>query len=107
MSTAAQIMANRQNSQSSTGPRTAEGKTASSQNAVSHGATARTIVLAWESKEDYETRRRAHHARFNPADGVEYVLVDDIVAAEWRMRRMQILIAAHIDRAAFEHPRSE
>jgi hypothetical protein len=37
MSTEAQIKANRENAQKSTGPKTAEGKTVVSQNVVKHG----------------------------------------------------------------------
>ncbi|MHC4331688.1 MAG: hypothetical protein ACYSWW_26580 [Planctomycetota bacterium] len=37
MSTEAQVNANRENAKKSTGPRTPEGKTAVSQNAVKHG----------------------------------------------------------------------
>ena len=45
MSTAAQISANQLNAQSSTGPRTAEGKSVVSQNATKHGLTATYPVI--------------------------------------------------------------
>ncbi len=45
MSTAAQITANQLNAQSSTGPRTAEGKSVVSQNATKHGLTATYPVI--------------------------------------------------------------
>ncbi len=44
MTTAAQLDANRRNAQHSTGPRTAAGKSRSSQNAVKHGFTGRLLV---------------------------------------------------------------
>ena len=40
MATASQVFANRENSKLSTGPRTQEGKAASSHNATSHGPSA-------------------------------------------------------------------
>ena len=45
MSTAAQINANQLNAQSSTGPRTAEGKSVVAQNATKHGLTATYPVI--------------------------------------------------------------
>ncbi len=45
MATEAQTNANRANSQKSTGPRTAEGKAAVSQNAVKHGLFGHEAVI--------------------------------------------------------------
>jgi len=49
--TAKKARANRRNAKKSTGPRTAEGKAASSQNATSHGIYCRDIVLDGEDAE--------------------------------------------------------
>ena len=46
--------ANRANARLSTGPRTESGKQRSSQNALSHGLTARTAVLPTEDPEAYQ-----------------------------------------------------
>ena len=53
MSTTAQILANRLNSQKSTGPQTAEGKDVVSQNAVKHGLFAESVIKG-ENPADYE-----------------------------------------------------
>jgi hypothetical protein len=53
MATPAQIIANQANAQRSTGPRTVEGKQASSANATSHGLTSRSTVLPGEDPEEY------------------------------------------------------
>ena len=45
---------NRANSAHSTGPRTESGKQRSSQNALSHGLTARTAVLPTEDPDTYQ-----------------------------------------------------
>jgi hypothetical protein len=71
MSTEAQIKANRQNSQKSTGPRSPEGKAVVSKNAVKHGLFASENVLKKQSQsapaqmgaksfagEDYENKPR-------------------------------------------------
>ena len=49
-----QLEANRANALKSTGPRTDEGKQASSRNAVKHGLLSTEVVMFHESKEDYE-----------------------------------------------------
>jgi len=54
MATAAQIAANRANAQHSTGPRTPEGKTASSMNALKHGADAASVVIPGEDPAQYD-----------------------------------------------------
>jgi hypothetical protein len=54
MSTKAQINANRQNAQKSTGPQTDEGKAVVSQNAVSHRLFAAEAVISVEDPADYE-----------------------------------------------------
>ena len=55
MASERQIAANRLNAQASPGPRTAEGKAASSRNALTHGLTARTLLL--EGEDPQEDRR--------------------------------------------------
>jgi len=103
MSSAAQIAANRQNAQSSTGPRTDAGKAASSQNAMKHGATSSTVVLAFEDPAEFERIHAEFVKQLQPATGLEHFLVDDMVACHWRMKRMQKIILFHMDRAAYEH----
>ncbi|HYI96311.1 MAG TPA: hypothetical protein VEX68_22400, partial [Bryobacteraceae bacterium] len=57
MSSPAKALANRQNSLHSTGPVTAAGKMASSQNAMRHGLTSKQIVLPGEDAEQYDELR--------------------------------------------------
>ena len=54
MATPAQITANRANAQTSTGPRCAEGKSASRFNALKHGIDAASIVIPGEDRAVYE-----------------------------------------------------
>ena len=51
MATEKQIIANQQNAQHSTGPRTESGKRRSRRNAIRHGLTAETIIDALEDPE--------------------------------------------------------
>jgi hypothetical protein len=73
--TAAQLEANRLNAQFSTGPRTEEGKRASSQNAASHGLSGKQIVMPGESAEAYEVLRSGLIDCYNPNDEAELILV--------------------------------
>ena len=57
MSTKAQIKANQQNAQKSTGPQTAEGKTVVSQNAIKHGLFTDSVIKG-ENQADYEAWSR-------------------------------------------------
>jgi len=66
MATKAQIDANRQNSKKSTGPKTAAGKAAVSQNAVKHGLFAHEAVIHGESQADFDLHREAFLAEYRP-----------------------------------------
>jgi hypothetical protein len=86
--TSARIEANRRNAQKSTGPRTAAGKEASKFNALFHGMHANELVLPDESKELFHEFRKAYLLRLLPMDVVELTLVERIVVAAWRLRRV-------------------
>ncbi len=63
----AKLEANRRNAKLSSGPRTAEGKRRSSQNAVTHGLRAETLVLLDEDPQVLDDRREAWAPAFCPA----------------------------------------
>ncbi len=86
MSSLRRILASRANGARSAGPVTAQGKRKSSQNAVSHGLLARHIVMRDESPEGFQSVLDDHLCRLQPADGVEVGLVEEMVAAHWRLR---------------------
>ena len=54
MATTAQLLANQQNAALSTGPRTPDGKAASSPNATKHGLSSAFRVLAHEDQEEFD-----------------------------------------------------
>jgi hypothetical protein len=95
MSSAAKALANRQNSLHSTGPATAEGKAASSQNALRHGLTSKQIVLPGEDAAHYDELRQDLLAAYIPSNAAEALLVEELAAASWRLlraRRQETLI---------------
>ena len=66
MSSPAQILANRQNAARSTGPKTPEGKAASSRNATRHGLTGVFHVLPHEDPAEFEQLAAAVRDEFRP-----------------------------------------
>ena len=87
MSTAAQVFANRANALRSTGPRTEEGKTASSLNSLNHGLASKQLVLPHESREDYEGLQTSFRKDYKPASETERELVRRMADAWWRLQR--------------------
>jgi hypothetical protein len=94
MASERQILANQQNAQLSTGPRTAEGKARVAQNALKHGLTAKQVIFPHETAEEYEAFREALLISLNPEGALEEVLAEKIIADAWRMRRALALEAA-------------
>lgn len=87
MTTLKQIIANRQNAQRSTGPRTEAGKQCSRQNALRHGLTAETVISALESAADFSAFEAAIAADYRPPTATERELVGRLVSVLWRLRR--------------------
>ena len=80
--------ANRQNALKSTGPKTPEGKAAVRLNALRHGLLSQEILLPGEDQE--ALRELSEHLRdeLQPAGVVENLLVEQIIASYWRLRRL-------------------
>jgi hypothetical protein len=89
MPTTAQILANRNNSQKSTGPKTAEGKAVVSQNAVKHGLFAAEAVITGENPADYEAYHDQFLAELAPVGMVESMFAARIVSLAWRLQRAE------------------
>jgi hypothetical protein len=82
-----QIEANRGNARRSTGPKTEDGKRRSRRNAIRHGLTAETVVVALEDIEDYQAFEAAIIANYDARTAVERELVLRLASLLWRMRR--------------------
>lgn len=88
MVTQAQIDANRQNAQASTGPSSPEGLATSSQNAVKYGLNGRVDVLPWENPNDYNRFAQCMIEAYAPQDHRELTLVKRMISLEWRIDRI-------------------
>ena len=102
MATAAQIFANRENSESSTGPRTPEGKAASSSNAKTHGFNAADPVLPNEDRSEFNELRERYNSELAPKTVHEEFLVGQMSGARWKLNRLESMEVAMF--AALENP---
>ncbi len=85
------LAANRANAQLSTGPRTEEGKAASSLNAVRTGLTGRTVLLPSEDADAYEAHLAQYRDEFQPVGVRETQLVQNLADTQWRLDRIPSL----------------
>jgi hypothetical protein len=81
------LLANRLNALKSTGPRTAEGKAAISQNAVKHGLSAERDVITSENQANFDLYRRQLLDELSPVSPMESILAERIVTLSWRLKR--------------------
>ena len=110
MSTAAQQQANKQNAKHSTGPRTAEGKQRSSQNALKHGLCALDPLIPGEDPEAFQEHFCEIELDLQPASAIESQLVEQIADVSWRLKRLSRIEAAVITAfydATAEQPRNQ
>jgi hypothetical protein len=89
MPTEAQINANRLNAQKSTGPKSPQGKAASSLNALKSGIDAWSHIIPGEDPAELEALTAQFLLHFQPADPVQLSLVDTLISAEWTQRRLR------------------
>jgi hypothetical protein len=88
MTSERQKTANQANARRSTGPKTPEGKAVVRLNALRHGLLARDVVLPGEDVDDFEDLWNQVRANFSPVGPIEEFLVDRVVNAMWRLRRL-------------------
>ncbi len=89
MTSRKRLIANRENAKKSTGPKTAEGKTASKMNAIKHGLLAQDVVLRGESPNEFDALRDDLVDEIRPVGCLEIQLVERVAACLWRLRRAQ------------------
>jgi hypothetical protein len=106
MSTAAQIQANQLNAQSSTGPKTAEGKLNSSRNALSHGFTASPETLFAQNpvaKQEFETLRAKLLKECQPKNEAEEQAFQQYAYGTYQVLRANQM-EVHYQELLFEDP---
>jgi len=92
MATQAQVDANQANSQKSTGPKTPEGKAASSRNRLSHGFASSTRFVRGEDPAEFNLLLDDLLSEHQPATPTEQILVEQMAHHHWismRATRLQ------------------
>jgi hypothetical protein len=94
MTTPNKQAANAQNAKLSTGPRTDEGKAASSRNALKHGLTATEVVLAPGQEAEFEAYRDDLRQDLGPQGAAEMEIFNRAIHAGWNLRRIREMESA-------------
>jgi hypothetical protein len=97
MATEAQIAANRRNAESSTGPRTKEGKSRASRNAVTFGIYSTAGFVLPEDNRLYHLFCENFQKELSPKGPFEQTLAAEIVHAAWRLRRCSVIESNMVD----------
>src|ERR1700692_2312926 len=87
MATQSQIDANRRNAQKSTGPTTPEGRAVVRHNALKHGLTSEVLIPMDEDRPEFDHLCDAFETEFQPIGPTEESLLENLVAAKWRLGR--------------------
>jgi uncharacterized protein YecA (UPF0149 family) len=87
MATPAQILANRQNAERSTGPVTAQGQARISQNATKLGLFSVANFVRPEEQDIFNEFETGYLAELSPVTPLEQTLSREIIQAAWRLRR--------------------
>jgi hypothetical protein len=94
--TPAQIEASRRNGARSRGPKTPKGRSRSSQNARTHGLTAR-FVLSQEDQDSFDQLLAGYLQTYEPANAAETQLVSELTRCAWRLERLTAIETALLD----------
>ena len=84
-------MINRSNAKLSTGPKSAEGKTKSSMNALRHGLTSQVVVMPTEDLILYLDHTQTFHDEYQPQGPTETHLTQTLADCAWRLNRARAL----------------
>ena len=88
----------RANGAKSRGPKSAETKEKSSRNSLRHGFTSRhTILLECENEDEFQELEEEFAATHQPATPAEQDLVNEMVAARWRINRIRTIETVIMD----------
>ena len=87
----------RQNGAKAAGTKSPAGIQKSSANALKHGLTGKAVVLTNESQAHFDDLHLAYVHEFQPESTVEMDLIDQMVSAQWRLRRIWRMQTAALD----------
>jgi hypothetical protein len=88
MTSPAKQESNARNAQKSRGPTSVAGKRRSSMNAITHGFTAKAVLLPDEDPGEFREMMVGMFDSFKPRDQYEVSLVERVACADWRLDRI-------------------
>ncbi len=88
MTSNAQVRANQQNAQKSTGPKSLDGKQKVGSNRITHGILSTKLLLAGEDIQDYQALLGDLQVQLRPVGVLELSLVEKVAVILWRQRRL-------------------
>lgn len=91
MTSPKQVESNRQNAALSTGPSSEKGKEVARMNALTHGLTAKQVVIEGEDPADFERVMQGLMEEFAPRTILEQQLIKQLAGYLWRLRRVPAL----------------
>ncbi len=89
-----QLQANRTNATKSTGPRSPEGKSKVSHNALTHGLTSRRPLVLPHQQDSFDQLSQSLHAEVQPWGALETDAYEQLLHAAWQLRRADEFEAA-------------
>ena len=92
-----QIQAARRNGALSLGPLSAAGKAKVALNAITHSLTAKVNIISTEDKPSFNHLLQSFIADFSPQTDPEFLCVEEMAAAKWKIRRAWALETARLD----------
>ena len=90
MATPAQVLANRENAQHSTGPRSEEGRAKSSLNALRHGLASRGLIVLPGQESAFEQLEQGLRTGLQPSGELQDVLFKRILESAWNLHRCRL-----------------
>ncbi len=97
MSSQRRINSSRANGAHSQGPATPEGLARSRDARLSHGLKSKRVLLSWESEDEFREFREACILELRPDTEIEHNLVEQYIAACWRLNRIWAMETAVLD----------
>ncbi|MBL8177066.1 MAG: hypothetical protein JNK48_20500 [Bryobacterales bacterium] len=91
------------NGSRSQGPVTDAGRARSALNRTTHGMYSSRVVLENESLDIFNLLAAAYHGLFEPRDQFETDLVENMVNARWRIRRLEAVHSAELNLTTAQH----
>src|SRR5947209_5198811 len=98
MSTVKQSTANRANAQFSTGPRTVEGKSASSRNAVRHNLTSKNLIILPGQEDAFAELASGLRDSLLPSGPLQEIIFTRALESAWTLERCRLATAKLHDR---------